>query len=51
MQMVTAAMKASFDTCSFEDQPRQHIKRQRYYFADKDPFSQSCGFSISYVWM
>ena len=33
------------------DQPRQHIKKQRYYFANKGPSSQSCGFSISHVWM
>ena len=28
-----------------------HIKKQRYYFADKGPSSQSYGFSSSYVWM
>ena len=33
------------------DQPRQHIKKQRYYFADKGPFSQSYCFSNSHVWM
>ena len=33
------------------DQPRQLIKKQRHYFANKDPFSQSCGFSSSHVWM
>ena len=33
------------------DQPRQHIKKQRHYFADKGPFSQSYGFSRSHVWM
>ena len=33
------------------DQPRQHIKRQRHYFADKCPSSQSYGFSSSYIWM
>ena len=33
------------------DQPRQHIKKQRYYFADKAPSSQSYGFSSSHVWM
>ena len=33
------------------DQPRQHIKKQRYYFANKTPSSQSYGFSISHVWM
>ena len=32
-------------------QPRQHIKKQRHYFADKGPSSQSCGFSSSDVWM
>ena len=33
------------------EQPRQHIKRQRYYFANKGPSSQSYGFSSSHVWM
>ena len=33
------------------DQPRQHIKKQRHYFADKGPSSQSYGFSSSHVWM
>ena len=33
------------------DQPRQHIKKQRHYFANKGPCSQSYGFSSSYVWM
>ena len=33
------------------DQPRQHIKKQRHYFADKSPSSQVYGFSSSYVWM
>ena len=33
------------------DQPRQHIKEQRHYFADKDSTSQSYGFSSSHVWM
>ena len=33
------------------DQPRQHIKKQRHYFAYKGPSSQSCGFSTSHVWM
>ena len=26
------------------DQPRQHIKKQRHYFANKGPSSQSYGF-------
>ena len=33
------------------DQPRQHNKKQRYYFANKGPSSQSYGFSSSHVWM
>ena len=33
------------------DQPRQHIKKQRHYFANKGPSSQSYGFSCSHVWM
>ena len=28
-----------------DDQPRQHIKKQRHYFANKGPFSQGYGFS------
>ena len=56
--MVTAAMKYK-EACSFEEklekkenvQPRQHIKKQRYYFASKGPFSQSSGFSSSRVWI
>ena len=27
------------------------IKKQRHYFADKGPSSQSCGFSSSHIWM
>ena len=33
------------------DQPRQHFKKQRHYFANKGPSSQSYGFSSSHVWM
>ena len=42
------------DTCSLEksyEQPRQHIKKQRHYFSNKGPSSQSYGFSSSHVWM
>ena len=31
--------------------PRQHIKKQRHYFANKGLYSQSYGFSSSHVWM
>ena len=53
LQMVTAAMKLK-DTCSLEescDPTRQHIKKQRHYFANKCPSSQDYGFSINHVWM
>ena len=33
------------------DQPRQHIKKQRHYFANKGPSSLSYGFSSSHVCM
>ena len=33
------------------DQPRQHIKKQRHYFADKSLSSQGHGFSSSHVWI
>ena len=33
------------------DQPRQHVKEQRHYFANKDLSSQSYGFSSSRAWM
>ena len=32
-------------------QPRQHIKKQRHYFANKGLSSQGYGFSSSHVWM
>ena len=34
-----------------DDQLRQHIKKQRHYFANKGPPSQSYSFSSSLVWM
>ena len=33
------------------DQPREHIKKQRHYFANKGPSSQGYGFSSGYVRM
>ena len=33
------------------DQPRQHNKKQRHYFANKGPSSQSYGFSSSHAWI
>ena len=51
LQMVTADMKLK-DTCSLKksyDQPRQHVKKHRHYFADKGASSQSYCFSSSHV--
>ena len=53
LQMVTAAMKLK-DAYSLKEsyeQPRQHIKKQRHYFANKSPSSQSYGFSSGHVWI
>ena len=53
LQMVIAAMKLK-DIYSLEvtyDQPRQHIKTQRHYFANQGPSSQGYGFSSGHVWM
>ena len=33
------------------DQLRQHIQKQRHYFADKSQSSQGYGFSSGHVWM
>ena len=33
------------------DQPRQHIKKQKQYFANQGPSSENNGFSSGYVWM
>ena len=33
------------------DQLRQHIKKQRHYFANKGPSGQGYGFSSGHVWM
>ena len=33
------------------DQPRQYIRKQRFYFANIGPFSQGYGFSSGHVWM
>ena len=53
LQMVIAAMKLKDATLwkTSYDQPRQHIKKQRHYFVNKGPSSQSYGFSSSHVWM
>ena len=53
LQIVTAAMKLK-DISPWKksyDQSRQHIKKQRHYFANKGLSSQSYGFFSSHVWM
>ena len=52
--MVTAARKLKELLAPWKksnDKPRQHIKKQRHFFAYKAPQSQSYGFSSSHVWI
>ena len=53
LQMVTAAMKLKTLAPSKKsyDQPTQHIKKQRHYFINKGPSSQSYSFFSSHVWI
>ena len=52
LQMVIVAMKKMLTPWKKSyDQPREHIKKQRHYFANKGPSSQGYGFSSSHVWM
>ena len=44
-QKMLAPWKKSYD------KPRQCIKKQRHHFADKGPYSQTCGFSSSHAHM
>ena len=48
LQMMTLAMKLKLPVPwkTSYDQPRQHIKKQRHYFTNKGPSSQSCGFPV-----
>ena len=45
LKMLLAFWKGSYD------KPRQLIKKQRHYFANKGPSSKSYGFFSSHVWM
>ena len=53
LQMMTLAMKLKLPVPwkTSYDQPRQHIKKQRHYFTNTGPSSQSYGFYSSHVWM
>ena len=44
-QKMLASWKKSYD------QPRQHVKKQRHYLAEKGPSSQNNGFFSRHVWM
>ena len=53
LQMMTRAMKLK-DACSLEEKlgkPRQHIKKQRHYLANKGLSSQGYDIFCSHVWM
>ena len=55
LQMVTASMKLK-DNClllgrKVIKKPRNYIKKQRHYFADKGPSRQSNVFSSGHVWL
>ena len=43
-------LKDTYSLIGKYDQPRQHIKKHRHYFANKGPSSQSYGFSSDHVW-
>ena len=52
--MVTAAIKLKKMLAPWKksyDQSRQHIKKQRHYFANKGPSSQGYGFSSGHGWV
>ena len=53
LQMVTTAMKLKTLTSwkKSYDQSREHIQKQRHYFANKGPSSQGYGLSCGHVWM
>ena len=52
LQMVTAAMKLKDAPWKkSHEKSRQLNKKQRYYFANEGPSSQSYGFSNCHVWM
>ena len=45
MKLMLALWNESYDKST------QCIKKLRHHFANKDPYSQNCGFSSSHVWM
>ena len=54
LQMLITAMKLKKTLTAWMkifDKLRQHIEKQRHYFANKGPPSQGYGFSSGHVWM
>ena len=51
MHVYDSALNMYNSLQSWVYQPRQHIKKQRHYFANKGLSSQSCGFSSGHVWI
>ena len=55
--MFTSNITCDFPFCSIfvwkesYDQPREHIKKQRHYFANKGLSGQGYGFSSGHLWM
>ena len=50
-RMWSKSLINSFNKYLFSICTVQYIKKQRYHFADKSPYSQSCGFSSSHKQM
>ena len=50
LQIVSEVMKLKDTWKKSYGQPRQHIKKQRYYFANKGPFSQGYSFTQRRQW-
>ena len=46
LQMVNAAIKLKDAWKKGSDQPRQHIKKQRHYFANKGPLVKAVVFPV-----
>ena len=44
-------LKDAYSLKESYDQLRQHIQKQRHYFANKGPASQGYGFPSGHVWM
>ena len=50
-QLIGSGLRKEYERKKSYDQPRQHIKKQRHYFANKGPSSQGYGFSSGHIWM